>query len=121
MAKTKSGKFEYSEGDLQKQFQEATQRAAKADLREPRAMNAYYDKHAKHIVVTMTNGVVVSIPSERLQGLAAASPDDLAKVEVSVHGTSLHWKKLDADFSVPGLLAGIFGTRTWMADLGRKG
>ena len=29
----------------------------------------------------------------------------------------LHWEKLDADFTVPGLLAGIFGTKRYMAQL----
>ena len=27
----------------------------------------------------------------------------------------------DADFTVAGLVAGVFGTRAWMAELGRKG
>ena len=30
-------------------------------------------------------------------------------------GTGLHWEALDADLSVPGLLAGLFGTRAFMA------
>lgn len=30
-------------------------------------------------------------------------------------GHGLHWEALDADFTVPGLLMGLFGTRAWMA------
>lgn len=121
MTKLKFGDFEYTEEELLKQLEEATERAAEADLREHRAVEAYYDRNARRIVVELTTGVTVLFPPELLQGLRGASPEALAAVEVSPYGTSLHWEDLDADFSVNGLISGIFGTRAWMADLGRKG
>jgi len=33
------------------------------------------------------------------------------------NGFALHWESIDAGFTVPGLLAGIFGTRKYMAQL----
>ena len=30
-------------------------------------------------------------------------------------GSGLHWKTLDVDLSVPDLLAGLFGTKAYMA------
>jgi hypothetical protein len=39
----------------------------------------------------------------------------LADVEIAGAGHALHWPQLDADFTVPGLLMGVFGTRAWMA------
>ena len=39
----------------------------------------------------------------------------MAKVEVRGAGHGLHWEALDADFTVPGLIMGLFGTRAWMA------
>jgi hypothetical protein len=33
----------------------------------------------------------------------------------------VHWDSLDADFDITGLVAGIFGTKSWMTELGRKG
>ena len=30
-------------------------------------------------------------------------------------GSRFHWETLDADFSVPALLVGVFGTTAWMA------
>ena len=30
-------------------------------------------------------------------------------------GFNLHWPALDADLYVPALVAGVFGTRDWMA------
>jgi hypothetical protein len=61
-----------------------------------------------------------SFPPEIAQGLAGASPEDLAEVEVTSSGDGLHWEKLDADFSVPALLTGVFGTDAWMAQIKMK-
>ncbi len=58
-----------------------------------------------------------SFPLALAQGLAGASPEDLAEVKLTPLGDGLHWEKLDADFSVPALLAGVFGTAAWMAQV----
>lgn len=63
------------------------------------------------------SGAVFSFPPDIAQGLADASEEDLAAVEITPSGAGLHWEKLDADFSVPGLLSGCFGTRAWMEKL----
>lgn len=42
-------------------------------------------------------------------------------MEVEGNGYGLHWESLDADLTVPGLLAGIFGSTAWMRELGRRG
>ncbi|HEX8127913.1 MAG TPA: DUF2442 domain-containing protein, partial [Pyrinomonadaceae bacterium] len=55
------------------------------------------------------------------QGLRNATPEDLAKVEVMPYGLALSWPRLNADLTIAGLLAGIFGTKAWMSELGRKG
>ena len=49
------------------------------------------------------------------QGLEAATDDELASVEILGAGYGLHWETLDADLSVPGLLAGLFGTKAYIA------
>lgn len=121
MSNVKFGDFEYTEEELLQQLEESEERARVADLNEQRAVRAYYDRDAKRLVVELATGVTVLFPPELLQGLKGAPADELASVEVSPHGTSLHWEELDADFSVDGLISGVFGTRAWMADLGRKG
>ena len=121
MTKVKTSEGLYSQEELQKQFTDATRRAAETDRLEPRAVNAYYDKKTARIVIELTTGVIVSVPPGLLQGLAHVSPTDLSNVRVSPQGTGLHWETLDSDFSVSGLLTGVFGTRAWMADLGRRG
>ena len=67
------------------------------------------------MVVELTNGCTFAFPARALQGLDAARDEDLVQVEVLGSGYGLHWETLDADFTVPGLLMGLFGTRAWMA------
>jgi hypothetical protein len=57
-----------------------------------------------------------------IQDLADTPPDQLSGVEVTPSGLGLHWPKLDADVYVPGLLSGVFGTKSWMASvMGARG
>jgi len=63
-----------------------------------------------------------AFPTRLAEGLADASPGDLAEIEVSPAGLGLHWPKLDADVYVPALLQGVFGSKRWMAaELGAAG
>ena len=84
---------------------------------EPRAVKARYDRTKGRIVVDLTNGCTFAFPARVAQGLEAATEDQLAAVEILGNGYGLHWEALDVDISVPGLLAGIFGTKAYMARL----
>jgi hypothetical protein len=44
----------------------------------------------------------------------------LSEIEISSGGYSVHFPKLDADFSLEGLLAGRFGTATWEREWAEK-
>ncbi|MBW4440711.1 MAG: DUF2442 domain-containing protein [Plectolyngbya sp. WJT66-NPBG17] len=102
---------------FRREFEQAQTAAIQANLTEPRAIAAYYDIEAKLIVVKLRSGASFSFPPDIAQGLRGAEARDLAQVEITPMGDGLHWKSLDADFSVTGLLAGIFGTKRWMATL----
>jgi hypothetical protein len=93
------------------------QRGQAAAVTEPRAASAHYDRKLGRIVVELTNGCTFSFPPRLAQGLGTATEDQLAQVEILGAGYGLHWEALDADLSVPGLLAGLFGTRSHMARL----
>lgn len=99
----------------------ARETAASAAASQPRAASASYDRESDLITINLTNGATFSFPPELAQGLAGASPEELALVEITPSGEGLHWETLDADLSVPALLAGIFGTKKWMAEMGKKG
>lgn len=86
------------------------------------ALSARYDRRAARIVVNLNTGVQVAFPAHLVEGLAGASAEDLADIEISPAGLGLHWPKLDADVHVPALLQGVFGSKRWMAaELGAAG
>ena len=87
----------------------------------PYAIQVRYATAKDAIVVELANGVSVSFPRRLLQGLENASKEQLADIEVLGPGTGLHWPQLDVDHYLPGLFRGLFGTRQWMAELGRQG
>ncbi len=86
------------------------------------AVSARYDRRTARIVVNLNTGVRIAFPARLAEGLAEASPDDLAEIEIRPAGLGLHWPKLDADVYVPTLLQGVFGSKRWMAaELGAAG
>ena len=95
----------------------ALERGRVAQQSEPRAAAARYDRTNGRIVVDLTNGCTFAFPPRMAQGLETATEDELVAVEILGAGYGLHWEALDADVSVPGLLAGLFGTRAHMARL----
>jgi Protein of unknown function (DUF2442) len=110
-----------SDEEFERQFVQATKRGEQRLQTEPRAQNAYYDTRHSRVVIELTNGCVFMFPAHLAQGLRNASARELGEIEVMSHGVALRWPKLDADFTVAGLVSGIFGTRAWMAELGRRG
>jgi len=98
----------------------ARERARIADETEPRAKSARYDQQTGLLIIDLKNGSRFTVPAELLQGLEAASHADRAKLELWGDGYALSWEDLDVDFTVPGLLAGRFGTAAFMAAKARK-
>lgn len=110
---------------MTKHWSDAQNAAAEARGRElletePRALKAKYDAKSGRIVVDLSNGATYAFPASLGEGLAGATPAQLAEVEVLGSGFGLHWESLDVDLSIPGLLAGRFGTRSWMSELARR-
>src|SRR5260370_12879311 len=61
------------------------------------------------------------IPREDLEGLQGATREQIAQVKILGNGTGLHWPALNLDHYVPSLLRHIYGTKRWMAEIGRSG
>ncbi len=97
------------------QIDAALERGAAARLHEPRAAAARYDRQLDRVVVELMNGCTFAFPPCLAQGLEDATDDQVAEVEILGAGYGLHWEALDADLSISGLLAGLFGTRSYMA------
>jgi hypothetical protein len=95
----------------------AEERGRIAVQTEPRAASARYDRRRGAIVVALTNGCSFTFPARLAQGLEQASDEQIAAFEILGEGYGLHRDELDVDLSIPGVLAGLFGTKSYMARL----
>lgn len=116
----KASKWTYTEEQLEQMFAESDRRGAEALKTEIQARHAYYDPATQRLVIELKSGATHSVPCQLIQGLRDADPADIAAVELGLRGASLHWEKLDNDFTVGGLVRGIYGTKKWMEQLARE-
>lgn len=97
------------------EIEAATERGRMFRETHPHAESARYDAKADRVIVELTNGATFAFPPRLVEGLHDASAEQIAEVEVMGVGYGLHWETLDLDYTVPGLMNGIFGTAKWMA------
>jgi Protein of unknown function (DUF2442) len=91
------------------------------DESEPKAIKAWCAADTDRIFIELNTQIIMGFPSQRLQGLEDATLRQLAEVEITPSGYGLHWESLDVDLGVPELVAGLFGSKVWMSELGRQG
>jgi len=106
-----------NEDEFQQQLEAANRRGLEASVREVRAVSVRFDSPSGNLVLGLSGGLTLLVPARLLQGVAEASPDQIARVEVVADGSALRFDELDADFAVQDIAAGSFGTRTWMQHL----
>ena len=99
----------------EEQLRRAEERGRRMLEAEPWATAANYDPATGRVVIELANGCAYAFPVQHVKDLQGASDQDLADVEVDGAGFNLHWPKLDVDLYVPALVAGVFGTRAWIA------
>ena len=87
----------------------------------PRVVEAHYDDATDEVAIRFGNGARMAFPRHLLEGLAGASAAQLRAIVIAGPGTGLFWPQLDVSHYVRGLMDGIFGTRQWMQELGRRG
>lgn len=97
------------------QIDDALEHGRTARLHEPRAAAAHYDRRSGRVIVELANGCTFAFPPKLAQGLEAATEEQLSEVEILGAGSGLHWEALDTDLYIPGLLAGLFGTKAYLA------
>ena len=79
----------------------------------PRATAARFDRRRGKVVVSLDTGIDFAFDPRLAHGLAAAAPDDFVGVTVEGVGSTLHFPKLDADYTVSRLLEGFLGPLDW--------
>lgn len=99
---------------IDRQIKAAQARGRKLMATEPRARSARYDPASGRVVVELVDGCAYAFPPDRVEDLADAAPEGLARIEVDGAGFNLNWPLLEVDLYVPALIAGVFGTSAWM-------
>jgi Protein of unknown function (DUF2442) len=103
------------------QINTALARASKFEKHDRRIARAEYERKNDLVTLHFDDGIRVSIPRAKLQGLQGVPSHKVRQIEIVGAGTGLHWPALDVDHYVPGLLNRVFGTSHWMATLGKRG
>ncbi len=88
----------WDETKIKAAIAKAREAAAVANAVEPRAESAYYDQSRDRVVINLKSGATFSFPPALAQGLAGASPEDLAEVEVTPSGDGLHNREAGCRF-----------------------
>jgi hypothetical protein len=79
----------------------------------PRAVKARFNRRAERVVVSLDTGIEFAFDPRLAPGLADATAEDLVGVTVEGIGSTLHFPRLDADFTVSRLLEGFLGPMDW--------
>ena len=97
------------------EYEAATARGREKLRAEPRARSARYDPDTGRVVVELVNGCTYIFPAELASGAARRGPRGPRRGRGRCDGLQPALARLDADLSVPATVAGVFGTRDWMA------
>lgn len=115
-------------GDFEKQHLSAVKRAKEKLAESPKAKKVTFDRKNRRLVIDLQNGATFIVPVSLIQIFRDATDDQIADVDIKVHGLYLSWESLDEDLTVANLVSGVFGTQKWMNSLhehlaaaGRKG
>lgn len=114
-------KFRTSEEEFEKQYAQAVKRGAEVRKTEPQARSVSYERATDRLIIELKNGATFAVPCQLLPELRGANPDDIAEVKLRPRGAGLHWRKLDQDFTLAGLLISVLGDTVWLSEIGRKG
>jgi hypothetical protein len=79
----------------------------------PHAVKARFDRRSERVVVGLNTGIEFAFDPRLAPGLAEAAAEDLVGVTVEGVGSTLHFPRLDADFTVSRLLEGFLGPMDW--------
>ncbi|RWX77285.1 DUF2442 domain-containing protein [Neorhizobium lilium] len=101
------------------ELSQAKQRWENERAGRPIPTSVRFDESSERVIVEFTNGASFIFPARSLEGMEEATTQQLGEVEL-LGETGLHWESLDADYSITGLMNGIFGTRAFM-DIQRRG
>lgn len=97
------------------EFDAAKDRAEQMHASTPTAVSVHYDRTKDRIMIELNNGLCLGLPAHGVQGLEKATPSQLSEIEITPSGYGLHFPRLDADLYLPAVMAGVLGSKQWMA------
>lgn len=97
------------------EFELANKRGEELKSRFSAAVEVRYDESAGTLLIKLESGVSIIVPANAIQGLEAASAEQLRHAEISPSGLGIYLPALDVDIYLPALLDGSLGTKRWMA------
>lgn len=103
------------------QIPAARRRARRAQISQPHAIAARYERAGRRLHVSLSNGAALVIPVQLIASLREATDQELATVSVGAAGIGLHWEGLDEDLTIAGLAKIVLGTRTLFQASGSAG
>ena len=77
---------------LKDEIEAANKRATARKAKTPTAVGAHYDRRIGRLVIDLSTGLSISFKPHDAQGLEKAKPEQLAKIEISPSGYSLHFR-----------------------------
>ncbi len=83
-------------------------------------VGAHYDPATGMIHAQLKAGMTISVPKERVQGLASATDEQLSEVHISPAGWSFDFPRVDDGVTLEGLLSGRFGNDQWEQEWAEK-
>lgn len=93
-------------------FLQAAKRGRRAHA-TPHAVSARFDRRSHKVIVKLNTGIDFAFDPKLAPGLGEAEANDLVGVTVEGVGSTLHFPRLDADFTVSRLLEGFLGPLDW--------
>lgn len=102
--------------ELNQQFEAANRRARELQDSHPTAVSAHFDRRAQRIVIQLSSRMELAFSPRDAEGLENARPAELEPIIISPSGFGIHFPRLEADLYLPALLAGVLGSKRWMAD-----
>jgi hypothetical protein len=79
------------------------------EMQRDGARSVHYDESRDELRIALNSGVTMSIPRARIPGLEKATRKELEQVELSPMTTTISFLRLDADYSVQGLIRQALG------------
>src|SRR5690242_11380978 len=103
MAQKQSGKVSRHRASTDAEMTAAAARG-RIEMKRDGARSVRYDKSRDELQIALNTGVTLNIPRVQIPGLEKATPEELEHIELSPMTTSISFERLDADYSVQGLI-----------------